>query len=81
MSNELNYIDNFNGFPERPNMIDNPFVKGNNWLRFIEEEKQITLGEEQLQVLHDIVDIILDNFKQKDFLNPINLGGAAGCGN
>lgn len=80
MSDGLIYIDNFDGSPERPNMIDNPFVKGNNWLRFIEEEKQITLGEEQLQVLHDIIDIILDNFKQKDFLNPINLGGAAGCG-
>ena len=62
MSDELNYIDNFDGSPERPSMIDNPFVKGNNWLRFIEEEKQITLGEEQLQVLHDIVDIILDLF-------------------
>ena len=65
MSDELIYIDNFDGSPERPSMIDNPFVKGNNWLRFIEEEKQITLGEEQLQVLHDIIDIILDNFKQK----------------
>jgi hypothetical protein len=44
MSDGLIYIDNFDGSPERPNMIDNPFVKGNNWLRFIEEEKQITLG-------------------------------------
>ena len=31
MSNELIYIDNFDGSPERPNMIDNPFVKGNDW--------------------------------------------------
>ena len=45
MSDELNYIDNFDGSPERPNMIDTPFVKGNNWLRSIEEEKQIILWE------------------------------------
>lgn len=76
----LNYIDYTNGSPEKPKMIDNPFVKDNPWLNYIEEEKQVKLGEEQLQVLHDIVDIILYNFKNKDFLNPINLGGAAGTG-
>ena len=27
MSDELIYIDNFDGSPERPSMIDNPFVK------------------------------------------------------
>jgi hypothetical protein len=75
-----NFIDNTNGTPERPKMIDNPFIRGDDWLTFIEEEKQITLGNEQLQVLHDIVDVILYNFKNKDYLNPINLGGAAGCG-
>lgn len=80
MDNDFICIDNYNGSPEKPKMIDNPFVEGNDWLRYIEEEKQITLGEEQLQVLHDIVDIILYNFNNKDFLNPINLGGAAGCG-
>lgn len=76
-----NFIDNINGTPERPKMIDNPFIRGDDWLTFIEEERQITLGDEQLQVLHDIIDVILYNFKNKDYLNPINLGGAAGCGN
>ncbi len=76
-----NFIDNTNGAPERPKMIDNPFIRGDDWLTFIEEERQIILGDEQLQILHDIVDIILYNFKNKDYLNPINLGGAAGCGN
>lgn len=80
MQNDFVYIDNYNGTPERPKMIDNPFVKGNDWLRFIEEEKQMTLGEEQLQVLHDIVDVILYNFRNKDYQNPVNLGGAAGTG-
>lgn len=76
----INFIDNMNGVPERPKMIDNPFIKGNDWLTCLEDEKQIVLGDEQLQALHDIVDIILYNFKNKDFLNPINIGGAAGCG-
>ena len=66
MSDELIYIDNFDGSPERPSMIDNPFVKGNNWLRFIEEEKQITLGEEQLQVLFSSWDFsCIDDIKNE----------------
>ncbi len=54
MSDEFIYIDNFDGSPERPNMIDNPFVKGNNWLRFIEEEKQ----EIQLEQIDSILQFL-----------------------
>ena len=31
MSDNFIYIDNFDGSPERPKMIDNPFVKGYIW--------------------------------------------------
>ena len=30
MGSDFVCIDNFDGSPERPSMIDNPFVKGNN---------------------------------------------------
>lgn len=75
-----NFIDNYDGTPECPKMKDNPFMEGDSWLNYYEELFNIKLGEEQIAVLHDSINVILNNINQHCFTEPVCIGGAAGVG-